>query len=244
VVPPLGPGGYGAALDHSEVARHTSRGLLLLGGVVYFLWHFMHRLTMRGAIDPIWERAAFLGFVMAVLALSFRPALQKRLLPISYLVVVVGTTHYFSLVARNQVAIPYLVGTFVVLASVNMLMGSVRAILAFSAYVMVLAALAALMPGAPFASRLQLVVGVCTVQIALAVTSWRNVAIAGAARELDRARKEVKQLRGLLPICMQCNKIRTEKNDWEPIEAYVETHTGAAFTHSLCTECLERHYPA
>jgi hypothetical protein len=241
---PLGPAGYGAALDHSEVARITSRGLLLVGGVIYLLWHFLHKMLMPEAVDPLWERAAFLAFVIGVLALSFRPRLQAHLLVLSYVVVVVGTTHYFTLVMRNQIAVPYLVGVFVVLASVNMLMSSVRAILGFSAYVVALAlAAVALDSASPFTARLQLVVGVSTVQLALAVTSWRNVAIAGAARELDRARREVNRLRGLLPICMQCNRIRTEKNDWQPLEAYVESHTGAAFTHSLCTECLERHYP-
>lgn len=51
------------------------------------------------------------------------------------------------------------------------------------------------------------------------------------------------RLRGLLPICAGCKKIRREDQAWEAIEAFVTRHSLAEFTHGLCPECLERLYP-
>ncbi|MDW7709407.1 MAG: PAS domain-containing protein [Deferrisomatales bacterium] len=51
------------------------------------------------------------------------------------------------------------------------------------------------------------------------------------------------RLRGLLPICAGCKKIRREDQAWEAVEAFVERHSLAEFTHGLCPECLERLYP-
>jgi DNA-binding response OmpR family regulator len=62
--------------------------------------------------------------------------------------------------------------------------------------------------------------------------------------ELEDALKHVKQLQGLLPICMHCKKIRADDDTWHLIESYVEQHSEAAFTHSLCSECREKHYPS
>lgn len=53
---------------------------------------------------------------------------------------------------------------------------------------------------------------------------------------------EVKVLEGMLPICSFCKKIRTEGDAWEPVEQYVTEHSEAEFTHSICPECLEKHY--
>jgi hypothetical protein len=53
----------------------------------------------------------------------------------------------------------------------------------------------------------------------------------------------VKRLQGLLPICMHCKKIRDDKDIWHRLESYIQEHTQAMFTHSLCEECKEIHYP-
>lgn len=58
---------------------------------------------------------------------------------------------------------------------------------------------------------------------------------AQAARRAAEA--EVRVLRGLLPICAQCKKIRNEKNEWEQLEGYIRRHSEAEFTHGLCGEC-------
>jgi sigma-B regulation protein RsbU (phosphoserine phosphatase) len=61
--------------------------------------------------------------------------------------------------------------------------------------------------------------------------------------EISEALAQVKQLKGLLPICMFCKKIRKDKNYWQQVEEYLVEHTDADFSHSLCPECLEKHYP-
>jgi response regulator RpfG family c-di-GMP phosphodiesterase len=62
-------------------------------------------------------------------------------------------------------------------------------------------------------------------------------------RELLETLAQVKQLKGLLPICMFCKKIRNDENYWQQIEDYLAKHTEADFSHSICPECLEKHYP-
>jgi len=61
--------------------------------------------------------------------------------------------------------------------------------------------------------------------------------------ELQQALSHVKQLQGLLPICMHCKNIRDDKDTWHRLESYIEQHTEAMFTHSLCDACLQKHYP-
>jgi hypothetical protein len=62
-------------------------------------------------------------------------------------------------------------------------------------------------------------------------------------RELQKALSEVKQLSGLLPICSHCKKIRDDKGYWNQIEAYIQDHSDAEFSHSICQECAKKHYP-
>lgn len=62
-------------------------------------------------------------------------------------------------------------------------------------------------------------------------------------KELSAALTQVKQLKGLLPICMFCKKIRNDQNYWQQLEEYLTVHTEADFSHSICPECLEKHYP-
>jgi PAS domain S-box-containing protein len=61
--------------------------------------------------------------------------------------------------------------------------------------------------------------------------------------ELQDTLTHVKTLHGLLPICASCKKIRDDKGYWNQIEAYVEKHTEALFSHGLCPDCGEKLYP-
>ena len=61
--------------------------------------------------------------------------------------------------------------------------------------------------------------------------------------ELEATLKEIKTLRGLLPICSHCKKIRDEKGYWNQIEAYIQGHSEAEFSHSICQECAKKYYP-
>jgi phosphoserine phosphatase RsbU/P len=61
--------------------------------------------------------------------------------------------------------------------------------------------------------------------------------------ELELALAHVKTLQGLLPICMHCKSIRDDSNSWHKLESYIEEHSNAMFTHSLCQACMKLHYP-
>jgi len=61
---------------------------------------------------------------------------------------------------------------------------------------------------------------------------------------LQKALSELKVLRGLLPICGVCKKIRDDKGYWNKIESYISEHSEAEFSHSICPECSRRLYPA
>ena len=60
--------------------------------------------------------------------------------------------------------------------------------------------------------------------------------------ELIKAREEIRQLKGIVPICSSCKQIRDDKGFWQQVEQYVETHSEATFTHSMCPACLAKHY--
>ena len=63
------------------------------------------------------------------------------------------------------------------------------------------------------------------------------------AVELRRALDQIKTLRGIVPICSGCKKIRDDQGSWHQVEVYVHDHTEAEFSHGLCPECLKRLYP-
>lgn len=64
--------------------------------------------------------------------------------------------------------------------------------------------------------------------------------LAERVRDLEAALKQVKQLRGLLPICMYCKKIRNDGDYWQQVENYISDHTEAEFSHGICPQCYEK----
>lgn len=61
--------------------------------------------------------------------------------------------------------------------------------------------------------------------------------------ELQRALNEIKTLRGIVPICASCKKIRNDAGFWQQVDVYVRDHSEAEFSHGLCPECMKRLYP-
>jgi hypothetical protein len=57
-----------------------------------------------------------------------------------------------------------------------------------------------------------------------------------------RLSREIKVLRGRLPICMWCKRIRDEDGSWQKLETYIAEHSEADFSHGLCAECNQEHY--
>lgn len=61
-------------------------------------------------------------------------------------------------------------------------------------------------------------------------------------QELRKSLSEIKQLRGILPICANCKKIRDDEGYWRQIEAYVHEHANVEFSHSICPDCMKKLY--
>ena len=64
-----------------------------------------------------------------------------------------------------------------------------------------------------------------------------------AQQELEAARTaEINSLKGLLPICMSCKKIKDDEGYWNQLEVYISSHSRADFSHGLCPGCAQEMY--
>jgi len=70
-----------------------------------------------------------------------------------------------------------------------------------------------------------------------------QLSLSRKVEELAEALKHVKTLQGIIPICMHCHKIRVDEEAWHRLEAYIEDHSDAHFSHGICPECIEKYYP-
>ncbi len=64
-----------------------------------------------------------------------------------------------------------------------------------------------------------------------------------AIQELREAMAEVRTLRGIVPICASCKKIRDDSGYWDQVESYVAKRTDATFSHGICPECMAKLFP-
>ena len=71
----------------------------------------------------------------------------------------------------------------------------------------------------------------------------RTIELEKTNQELQNALSQIKKLKGFLPICASCKKIRDDEGYWIRIESYIKDHSEAEFTHSMCPECTEKLYP-
>jgi len=60
--------------------------------------------------------------------------------------------------------------------------------------------------------------------------------------KLQEALNEIKILRGIIPICSHCKKIRNDDGIWEKIEKYFDEHSEAKFSHGICPDCMTKYY--
>jgi DNA-binding response OmpR family regulator len=78
---------------------------------------------------------------------------------------------------------------------------------------------------------------------------WTNKHLMKKNRRLEKALEEIETLKGLLPVCCNCKKIRLteagikKKSSWVSLEAYLHKHTAVDVTHSICPECMATLYP-
>jgi len=60
---------------------------------------------------------------------------------------------------------------------------------------------------------------------------------------VEHLKNEIKTLRGIIPICASCKKIRDDAGYWQQIESYLSSRSNAEFSHAICPECFEKLYP-
>lgn len=59
-------------------------------------------------------------------------------------------------------------------------------------------------------------------------------------QQLQKALDKVKQLEGIIPICMYCKRIRNDVETWQQLEQYISQHSEAQFSHGICPECVKK----
>jgi phosphoserine phosphatase RsbU/P len=70
-----------------------------------------------------------------------------------------------------------------------------------------------------------------------------QAALAATVEELRQALAQITTLRGILPICASCKKIRDDQGYWSQVETYISRHSEAQFSHSICPACMKTLYP-
>jgi DNA-binding response OmpR family regulator len=61
--------------------------------------------------------------------------------------------------------------------------------------------------------------------------------------ELQEALDNIKTLKGLIPICSNCKKIRDDEGYWQDVAVYIRDHSEAEFSHGICPDCIKELYP-
>jgi hypothetical protein len=83
------------------------------------------------------------------------------------------------------------------------------------------------------------------------VCGWLLARAFERSRQAERRRREeladavasIRTLRGMLPLCAWCRRVRSDAGYWEGIEAYISSHSDATFTHGICQDCEREHFP-
>jgi len=70
-----------------------------------------------------------------------------------------------------------------------------------------------------------------------------QAALASRVAELRAAAEQIRTLRGIVPICASCKKVRTDAGYWQQVEVYVRSRTEAEFSHCICPACAGKLYP-
>ena len=88
------------------------------------------------------------------------------------------------------------------------------------------------------------VVGISSVALAIIIIIllW-NKQLTKEISARKKAEKEIKRLRGILPLCSFCKKIRDDTGYWEGVDVYINTYSEADISHGICPECMKTHYP-
>lgn len=102
---------------------------------------------------------------------------------------------------------------------------------------------------APFLKATLITAAIAVVLIVLGVSVFFKITnpilvqLSNTVESLQNALEEVTALRGILPICSFCKKIRDDDGYWNQVEVYITKHSDADFSHGICPDCMIEHYP-
>ncbi len=96
--------------------------------------------------------------------------------------------------------------------------------------------------GLTLAATRQIRAALAQVQREIVVRRQTEADLREANRRLEEALHNVKTLKGLLPLCAWCRKVREDEGYWSALENYVAAHTDTTFTHGICPECKAKHF--
>lgn len=71
----------------------------------------------------------------------------------------------------------------------------------------------------------------------------QKIILEKTVEELEQVLLGVRELRGVLPMCSKCNKVRNHANTWQRLENYIMENTDIEFEEDLCVDCLKIQYP-
>jgi len=95
----------------------------------------------------------------------------------------------------------------------------------------------------PYRDQENRIIGIIGFSIDITERKQAEKALEEEHRQLQQALNEVRTLRGIVPICANCKKIRDDKGFWNQVEQYVSDRTEAQFSHGICPDCAQELYP-
>jgi len=67
---------------------------------------------------------------------------------------------------------------------------------------------------------------------------YMNAVLSAENRRFSDHLEEIQALRGLIPICAWCKRIKDDEGYWRAVEEYLVRHPTARFTHGMCPDCV------
>jgi hypothetical protein len=64
-----------------------------------------------------------------------------------------------------------------------------------------------------------------------------------SSAQLADALERINLIEGLIPICSYCKSIRNDEGFWSSVEKFIQEHSEVQFTHGVCDNCIEKHFP-
>jgi len=179
----------------------ASRVLIMVVGVLYLVWQPIMLWLSPGAWDPLWIRCVIVVLCGLSTLASFRRKWERHLLRMVHALACVITAHLFAIAAINGLPHGYLMGLFALLAAGGLVFFTIESMLAYAAFTVVLAVVAASYSHAPASSRGFLVLGVATVEAILAISAYRRmIAQRALLGELEDSERRFRELAMTAPV--------------------------------------------